>query len=100
MNNLELRHLKRFCEKHELDIQLIDSEISYAENKKYLSSLVPKSAEERLPEWRCEQDDYMKHHFLHFYVGCILDGETESEVVGPPIRPPHFSLREWVKRRG
>jgi hypothetical protein len=100
MNNLQLIHLKRFCKRHELDPQLIDSEISYAENKKYLSSLVAKPAEARLPEWEAQMDDYMKHHFLTFYVGCILDGSTKSEATGPPIQPPRFSLGEWIKRRG
>lgn len=40
VNNLQKWHLRRFCDKHGLDYQLIDNEISYYENKKSLQELV------------------------------------------------------------
>lgn len=99
MNALERYHLRRFCEKHELDTHHIDSEISYWENKNHLKSLVPASEEETYRIWTSQEDRYMKENFLSFYVGCILSGQTRSEQTGVPRRL-HFSLAEWVIGNG
>jgi hypothetical protein len=40
LHRFQLKALERFCREHDLDIQLIDKSISYAENLKYLKGLV------------------------------------------------------------
>lgn len=43
MNPLELKHLRDFCEKHEIDTAWIDDSLSYEENKLELEKFVPKT---------------------------------------------------------
>jgi len=69
MHPFQLKALKKLCEKHGLDPQLIDDTLTYEENKKYLLSLVMKDPEDRdkdeidsYTEW------YMKEHFLSYYI--------------------------------
>jgi len=95
MNPLQLWRLRRFCEKHGLDYQLIDNSLTYDENLKYLSSLVP--GRNHSKEWESQLEWYQKEHFLTFYISCILDGETKSKEVGEPISIG-FSLKKWVNR--
>jgi hypothetical protein len=100
MNNLQMRHLLKFCQKHELDPHLIDNVLTYSENKDYLKSIVPDfNPENRLDEWKSQEECYMKHHFLLFYISCINEGATKSEETGEPIQSNHFSLAEWVKQK-
>jgi hypothetical protein len=99
MNALELWRLRKFCEQHELDYQLVDLTLTYSENKKYLASQVADfNPENRLDEWKSQEEYYMKHHFLMFYINCMREGATKSEETGEPIQPNHFSLAEWIKQ--
>ena len=95
MNNLQIRHLRRFCAKHGLDTQLIDSTLTYGEVKQYLKSLVADvSLESRLPEWTAAEEEYMKNHFLWHYVLCSREGSNRSTEVGEAEESePRFSLR-------
>lgn len=43
--------LVKFCKKHELDVMLIDREITFGENKTFLDSLVPRDTEELAEEY-------------------------------------------------
>ena len=101
MNNLQLRHLENFCRKHGLDIQFIDSALTYhesgfvnhRENKDYLKSLVF-DPEERLKKWESMEEWYMENFFLEHYINCIRDGSIVSEDTGPvDASKPLFSLR-------
>jgi len=69
MHPFQLRALKRLCEKHGLDPQLIDDTLTYEENKKYLLSLVMKDPED-LDEDEAKSyiEWYMKEHFLSYYI--------------------------------
>jgi len=98
LNPLQLWHLHRFCDKHGLDYQLIDSILTYDENKQYLVSQVMDShIEDRIQECKSQEDDFMSHHFLSYYVSCINEGATKSEETGKPIQPSRFSLSDWIK---
>jgi len=95
VNPLQLWHLRRFCDKHGLDYQLIDSTLEYEENKKHLASLVTDfKVENRLA--KSLEEEYMTHHFLSDYVNCIIEGATKSEETGEPIQPSRFSLSDWI----
>lgn len=102
LNHLQLWHLHRFCDKHGLDYQLIDFSLTYDENKKYLTSLVTDgNIESRLPECESQEQDFMSHHFLTYYVNCINEGATKSEETGKSIlggirTRTRFSLAEWI----
>ena len=97
---LQLWHLRRFCDKHNLDYQEIDDTLTYSENKDHLISLVPNFDSEapfqRLPEWESAEEQYMKQHILSYYIMCIVDGETTSKEVGAPMEP-RFSLAAYIK---
>ena len=100
---LELYHLKRFCDKYELDYQEIDDTLTYWENKDHLKSLVFLNVEDQLKEWgpfleesRSQEEWYMKEHILSYYIICSRYGETKSEEVGPPMKP-RFSLAAYIK---
>lgn len=95
LNHLQLWHLRRFCDKHELDYQFIDLTLTYSENKKYLASLTEFNIES--PVWESQEEYYMEHHFLTYYVSCINEGATKSEETGKPIQPSRFSLSDWIK---
>lgn len=97
MNNLQLRHLKLFCAKHEIDIAEIDECITYSENKDHLKTLVPKNLEDLLEEGESQLEEYMANHFLTYYAACILEGATVSKVVGAPIQSTRFSLKQLAK---
>jgi len=45
------------------------------------------------------QKQYMKEHFLSYYVACSLAGETNSVEVGQPIDYPRFSLKTYIEAR-
>jgi len=103
---LQLWHLHRFCDKHELDYQLIDNTLTYGENKEYLLSfvltktedlywMVDKHKESQESAW----DQYLSEHFLTFYVTCMREGATKSEETGEPIlTSKHFSLAKWIQQ--
>jgi hypothetical protein len=95
MNNLQVRQLKIFCRKHGLDEHLIDSTLTYSENKDYLKSQVPDfNPESRLAEWDSAEEEYFANHFLMYYILCMKDGSNKSKEVGPvPQSTPEFSLR-------
>lgn len=94
----QLRHLRKFCQKHELDEHFIDSTLTFYENKKYLKSLVPNfDPETHLDEWGSKEEEYMTNHFLWFYISCIRDGTNRSAQDGEPVEStPQFSLRAFV----
>jgi len=99
LNHLQLWHLRRFCDKHELDYQLTDLTLTYSENKKYLASLTEFNIES--PVWESQEEYYMEHHFLTDYVSCINEGATKSEETGESIpggirTHTRFSLAEWI----
>jgi hypothetical protein len=95
MNNLQLRQLKIFCRKHELDGHLIDDTLTYSENKDYLKSQIPDfNPESRLDEWDSAEEEYLSNHFLWYYMFCMKDGSNKSEEVGSvPQSTQEFSLR-------
>jgi len=92
---LQLWRLKALCKKHELDYHLVDYSLTYAENKKYLMSLVFKEEEDVVQEGESQEEWYMKEHFLTYYVGCIQEGKTVSKEMGPAIQVG-FSLKQWI----
>ena len=109
MNNIQIMQLKKFCQKHELDTQLIDSKISYTENRQYLETLVIKTfksfsdldhhgdrmLESRLHEWNAAEEEYLANHFLWYYLICIKEGANKSAKVGKVQESePRFSLRD------
>lgn len=96
MNALVVRYLLKYCRKHEIDIQEIDSEVNYAENKAHLESLGGKSEAQLMREWQAQLDRYRHEHVLEDYVMAEREGKTKSEqTVSLDSR---FSLSEWVKR--
>ena len=106
---LELWHLKRFCDKHGLDYQLIDDSLTYSENKEYLKTLrlPPTLFElETLNEWadvlkeaKSMEIQYMREHMLTCYIMAQREGKTKSEEMGPPIpHYPRFSLETFVQQ--
>jgi len=103
MNALQLWHLKRFCDQHELDYQEIDNTLSYSENKDHLISLVHNFDSEapfqRLPEWKSAEEQYNKQHILSFYITCIIDGSNVSEDVGDPQPPQRSPLATYIKSK-
>lgn len=98
MNNLELRHLKRLCDKFGIDYQEIDNTLTYDENKQHLRFLIRMLSQtldvfelERMAEL---QKQYMEEHFLCYYITCRIAGETRSEDVGEVSSEPQmFSLK-------
>jgi hypothetical protein len=101
MNNLQVRQLKIFCKKHELDTALIDSTLTYSENKDYLRSQITDFGDRlaerwsaRQEEWDSAEEDYFVNHFLMYYLFCVKDGSNKSQDVGPVLQTtPEFSLR-------
>jgi hypothetical protein len=103
MNNLELVHLKRYCDKYGLDYQEIDNSLTYYENRKHLRSLVQMLTRtldvfeiERMAEL---QKQYMKEHFISYYLACQMAGETKSTEVGQLPKSPEFSLKAFIEQR-
>jgi len=47
---IEKYNLKRFCQRHELDPQLIDSNLSYEENLERLKSIASMNIQELKPK--------------------------------------------------
>lgn len=112
MNPLILWMLKKFCDKHELDLQEIDDTLTYDENKEHLKSLLPYvdpgsnqwrdvdlwRAEEEMDLQRAEEERYMAEHFLQYYIMCVRAGETKSTDVGPQIKSATgFSLVAYIQ---
>jgi len=108
MNNLEIWHLKRFCDKHGLDYQLIDDSLTYAENKGYLKTLrLPPDLfdSEALDEWadflkeaRSREEQVRREHILVLYIMAAHAGETKSSEVGTHYYP-RFSLKRWISQK-
>jgi len=93
LNNLEMRHLLRFCQKHELDPHLIDNTLTYSENKHYLMSLVPDfNPESKMDQWKALEEQYLADHALSHYLACMLEGKTKSKDVGEAVSERRFSL--------
>jgi len=57
--------------------------------------LVEITVDERMEEWRAEEQQYMKEYALSYYVMCARNGENKSEETGPPLQP--FSLAEYIE---
>jgi hypothetical protein len=94
---LEWRHLRRFCKEHGLDEMEIDSTLTYWENKKHLESLVADfGQEDRLDEWRSQQDWYLENHALTNYIMHAREGETVSKEMGRPPTEFRFSLASYI----
>lgn len=102
MNNLELRHLKRYCDKYGIDYQEIDNSITYSENKQHLRSIARMISQSldvfELRRMEELQTQYMKEHILSHYLLCQLNGETKSAEVGEP-HYPRFSLTRFIQQR-
>jgi len=103
MNHLELRLLKCFCDEYGIDYYEVDNTLTYHENKKHLLSIARMLSQtldtfeiERMTEL---QKQYMKEHFLSYYVACQLADETKSAEVGPPLKKPSFSLKAYIESR-
>jgi len=103
LNNLELATLKRYCDKYGLDYQEIDNSLTFWENKKHLRSLVQMLTRtldvfemERMAEL---QKQYMKEHFLSYYLACQMAGETKSTEVEQPQHSSRFSLQTYIQSR-
>jgi len=45
------------------------------------------------------QKQYIKEHFLSYYVACSLAGETKSTEVGQPLHDSNFSLKTYIESR-
>jgi len=100
MNNLELATLKRYCDKYGLDYQEIDNSLTFWENKKHLRSLV-KMLTRTLDVFEMQrmaelQEQYIREHFLSYYLSCQMAGETKSTEVGEPFHH-RFSLEEYIQ---
>lgn len=103
MRALELHLLKRLCDKHGLDYQEIDSNVTYWENKAHLLGLIQQRSGSLVTEFdraaESAEERYMKEHALSHYILCKMDGETESEEVGP-VWQHRFSLRDYIRFLG
>ena len=51
MNHLTLWYLKRFCERHEIDVHEIDNTLSHGENKSHLEGFLMRTPEELAKEY-------------------------------------------------
>jgi len=108
LNNLEFRHLKRFCDKYGIDYYEIDNTLTYRENKEHLRSLAHMLTQtldmfeiEQLGVWRQMaemQKQYMSEHFLSYYLAWQMAGETTATDIGPPVEPYQFSLKDYIKQ--
>ncbi len=87
---LEVNHLRRFCEKHNLDPQEIDPSLTYWENKRHLKSLVYGGASEA--EWDSRLEQFKDEHPLSDYILATLEGETQ-----PANRQEALILMEYVQ---
>ena len=103
MNNLEFVTLKRYCDKYGLDYQEIDNKINYWENKEHLRELVKMLTRtldvfemERMAEM---QNQYMKEHFISYYLACQMAGETKSTKIGQPSSDHKFSLKLFTEQQ-
>lgn len=97
---LELHLLKRLCDKHGLDYQEIDNNITYWENKAHLLDFIWKRSGPLVAEYgraeKSAEERYMKEHALSHYILCGMDGETNSDEVGGPMVEYQFSLRDYI----
>lgn len=115
LSSLELYQLRRYCRKHGLDFEEIDSTLTYWENKKHLRSMVRMLSQSldtfELARMEELQEQYMAEHALTYYISCHMGGETRSEEVGVADTSPQrfslktmtdvgFSLRAMVQRKG
>lgn len=104
LNNLEIAHLKRLCDKHGIDYYEIDSSLTYWENKKHIMGIVKMLRHSldcfELARMESLQEQYLKEHFLSYFVMCQLNNEATPADVGKLPDPPKFSLVEFVKRQG
>ena len=109
MTNIERRHLREFCRKHDLDSQEVDSTLTYGENREYLESLArtPERAQEKaLDAYEAERElaqqfiaEFIAEHPLTYYLACQMYGETTSAEVGEPVtKLKPFSLAEFAGR--
>jgi len=100
MKALEFRHLKRLCDKYGLDYQELDNTLTYYENKKHLLELARMLSQSldvfELARMESLQEQYMKEHFLSYYVLCQMAGETRSAEVGEPYHH-RFSLEAYIQ---
>lgn len=104
VNNLEIAHLKRICDKYGIDYYEMDSSLTYWENKKHLMGIVNRLRLSldcfELARMESLQEQYLKEHFLSYFVMCQLNNEATPAEVGKLPDSPKFSLVEFVKRQG
>ena len=103
MNYLELATLIRYCKKYDIDFQEIDDSLNFRENKEHLRELMQMIARtldvfeiERMAEM---QNQYMKEHFISYYLACQMAGETKSTKIGQPSSDHKFSLKLFTEQQ-
>jgi len=96
---LQLWRLKALCREYGVDFQEIDYSLTYDENKKHLMSLVPTQEKDSMREAKSQQEWYMTHHFVSFYLNCAAEGKTSSSEEGDPPGQKRFSLSQWIIKR-
>jgi len=97
INNLQIRHLLKFCRKHDLDPHLIDDTLTYSENREYLKSLVPDfDPESDMDYWKSAEEQFLADHALTHYLACMLEGKTKSKDIGEVVSERRFSLRNII----
>ena len=79
----------------------MDNTLTYYENMEHLRSIaqmLTRSLDtfeiERMAEL---QKQYMKEHFVSYYLACQMAGETTSTAIASPLEEHQFSLREYIK---
>lgn len=98
---LEVWRLRKLCDKHGIDYQEIDDTLTYWENKEHLLTLMPfRLLEIDIPEKISKAEiarynEYVREHFLEYYLSHQKAGQTKSKEVGEPYYP-RFSLVRWI----
>jgi hypothetical protein len=104
VNNLEKSHLKRLCDKYGVDYYEIDNTLTYDENKKHIMEMVKMLRHSLdnfdLAQIEAMQEQYMKEHFLSYFIMCQLNNETTPAEMGKVLEPPRkFSLAEFAEQQ-
>jgi len=104
VNNLEKAHLKRICDKYGIDYYEVDSSLTYWENKKHLMGFVKMLSRSldcfELARVEALQEQYLKEHFLSYFIMCQLNKETTPAEVGKLQATKKFSLAEFIEQQG
>ena len=104
MNQLEFYHLMQLCKKYGIDMQEIDSSLTYWENKKHIMGFVKMLSRSldcfELARVEALQEQYLKEHFLSYFIMCQLNKETTPAEVGKLQATKKFSLAEFIEQQG